>query len=604
MEFQQDAMSAAKPAMFMEDDTDDATRSFNPRNGDHCVQPTEPLEDSGQQRQNRMVASRLSVLGEHILSDESGELFASNPASDPDRHSSVASASSSESEQQEEHNDERKQPAKPGAMSVSGADAANALYARKDRSYEKVSAEIDLITSSWDHKTMSDGEDQGQNTEMLIEDNALTNQASETSSSQSQLSTKARAATPGAVFVSDADAKISSSGYSQKVARGRNDVYIPEDREAAKVSAMQHADNVEDRMVQARMSILGEHILHEGSESTLDPIRQEIVSTNDQWKAGEVLPGGGDHNDAPGSLSVTMEASANESAGAWESRAARPRSKPPIHPSNEHEMTSNDDVENGEYIQSEGHAAIGGEATFSLSAGVVVPQPMPPQEMAPPLKKDDLERGLVDKSEELITAKPVDEEDFEVKLEKEMEDRIKNQTVMALAIAEEHEDGEDEIPKTLWRRYRLPCIGLFLVLVVVAIALGLTVGGDSGPLGPSQRLSPTSSPTAAPTVSDEHYLREILTLASSEADLLDPSTPQHQAMQWLINEDPASLPLRETNPERLRERYILAVLYSVTGGPAWTDNSNFLSEKSVCEWVGVFCGNENSIVDLDFRKCM
>ena len=588
MEFQQDAMSAAKPAIFMEDDTEGPSRSINP-SGDRLEQPTrrnieEPFEESGEQRQNRIVASRLSILDEHILCDDSGELFASNPASDVDRHSPVASASMSEEEEQDEHHEERKQPAKPGAMSVSGTDAANALYARKDRANEKVSAEIV-------RNARSDGEDQGKmppNTQM----------------DQSQLSTKARAANPGALFVSDADSKKSSSAYSGKVARGKNNGFIyQEDREAAKIAAMQRADNVEDRMVQARMSILGEHIL-EGSESTSDPIRPDIVAPDYQWNVSAV-PGQreeeNDNDGAPSSLSSKMEAR-EKSDGGWKMREARPISGPPTYPSNEGEMTFNGaSAESEEYLQSGGDGAISGEATFIQTAGVVVPEPKSPQEMAPPLKKHDLESGFVEPSEELITAKPVDEEDFEVKLEKEMEDRIKNQTVMALAIAEEHDDVEGEIPKTLWRRYRLPCIGLFLVLVVVAIALGLTVGGDSGP---SQRLSPTNSPTAAPTFSDEHYLREILSLASSEADLLDPSTPQHQAMQWLINEDPADLPLREAKPERLRERYILAVLYNATGGPAWTDNTNFLSEKSVCEWAGVFCGNENSIVDLDFRKYM
>ena len=73
-------------------------------------------------------------------------------------------------------------------------------------------------------------------------------------------------------------------------------------------------------------------------------------------------------------------------------------------------------------------------------------------------------------------------------------------------------------------------------------------------------------------------------------------------MKWLLEEDPANLPVRDYDKFRLRERYIMTVLYQATNGPEWNRSDNFLTNSSVCEWMGVNCGNEDYIVSLDFSK--
>jgi hypothetical protein len=55
-------------------------------------------------------------------------------------------------------------------------------------------------------------------------------------------------------------------------------------------------------------------------------------------------------------------------------------------------------------------------------------------------------------------------------------------------------------------------------------------------------------------------------------------------LNWLAFEDPAMLPIKDTDASTLIERYALAVLYFSTGGPQWASSVNFLSNDSVCDW--------------------
>lgn len=97
----------------------------------------------------------------------------------------------------------------------------------------------------------------------------------------------------------------------------------------------------------------------------------------------------------------------------------------------------------------------------------------------------------------------------------------------------------------------------------------------------------------------------------SDANLLDDfSSPQNRALRWITDVDEAALD--ETNPPRIKQRYILAVLYFATNGDSWSNNFNWLSKDHECDWngvgydkindaeaeQGVFCSDEKVAVEI------
>ena len=79
-----------------------------------------------------------------------------------------------------------------------------------------------------------------------------------------------------------------------------------------------------------------------------------------------------------------------------------------------------------------------------------------------------------------------------------------------------------------------------------------------------------------------------LLLPVSGESLLNATTSQYQVLQWLASEDPAELDARTTDPQVVIDRYVLALLYIMTGGPSWDNDLNFLSNSSVCEWKATY----------------
>jgi hypothetical protein len=118
-------------------------------------------------------------------------------------------------------------------------------------------------------------------------------------------------------------------------------------------------------------------------------------------------------------------------------------------------------------------------------------------------------------------------------------------------------------------------------------------------------VTPTVTPSQSPTNANNNplnILTEILlnnTVTDAEAFQNDTS-PQFLALDWLANDDPALLDLDSTPPVILVERYALAVLYYATNGEDWSNELNFLSASSVCEWTkggkGVAACNEDRLV--------
>mmetsp|Transcript_37150 Transcript_37150/g.54404 ORF Transcript_37150/g.54404 Transcript_37150/m.54404 type:complete len:480 (+) Transcript_37150:327-1766(+) len=87
---------------------------------------------------------------------------------------------------------------------------------------------------------------------------------------------------------------------------------------------------------------------------------------------------------------------------------------------------------------------------------------------------------------------------------------------------------------------------------------------------------------------------------STMEQLLDGSTPQGKAANWVANEDPISPPL-EIGSQKYIQRYIMAVFYYAMDGPNWmtcseggsvcNNGSPWLSGDNECDWFGSKCVN-------------
>jgi hypothetical protein len=99
----------------------------------------------------------------------------------------------------------------------------------------------------------------------------------------------------------------------------------------------------------------------------------------------------------------------------------------------------------------------------------------------------------------------------------------------------------------------------------------------------------------------EQIKKRILDGNVSEADLFaigsgnkkdKETTPQQAALDWLVSEDPATLP---PDHEALLDRYGLAVLFFSStntaehGSAGWKQHDHWLSAKGICSWHGVEC---------------
>ena len=122
---------------------------------------------------------------------------------------------------------------------------------------------------------------------------------------------------------------------------------------------------------------------------------------------------------------------------------------------------------------------------------------------------------------------------------------------------------------------------------------------DPGPQRPLETPESTTGTGAGTQLDVEHTLtardiQKMLSQVTPESVLLDPTSPQYSAMQWLLDDIDSSLVYFATSgySERIIQRYTLAVVYHATGGPwgAWETDELWLTEEDECQWFGVRCG--------------
>mmetsp|Transcript_23880 Transcript_23880/g.34731 ORF Transcript_23880/g.34731 Transcript_23880/m.34731 type:complete len:815 (-) Transcript_23880:116-2560(-) len=187
---------------------------------------------------------------------------------------------------------------------------------------------------------------------------------------------------------------------------------------------------------------------------------------------------------------------------------------------------------------------------------------------------------------------------------------------------------DEELEKEAKKRYKRKIMLRASILAVIAIAIVvptvIVTGGREVEVFVTEEpsASPTNVPSLMPSfapssdafqqtislLTDESFSAEnsdVVSLfrelgVSTMEQLLDDSTPQGKAANWVANEDPISPPL-DIGSQKYIQRYIMAVFYYAMDGPNWitcseggsvcNNGSPWLSEDDECDWFGSDCVN-------------
>lgn len=152
--------------------------------------------------------------------------------------------------------------------------------------------------------------------------------------------------------------------------------------------------------------------------------------------------------------------------------------------------------------------------------------------------------------------------------------------------------ASNDTPKLFFtkRELILSIVCLLLVVLPIGLGLGLTMGNEDPP------ASTTLPPTQPPSSPLEDFLRQQLSEFSLDGSTVwdDPQSPPNRAVQWLANNDTANWQ-NSTHPERLQQRYSLAVLYFATSADdPWKQSFRFLTDTEECTWNSAMIEEENT----------
>ncbi len=152
-------------------------------------------------------------------------------------------------------------------------------------------------------------------------------------------------------------------------------------------------------------------------------------------------------------------------------------------------------------------------------------------------------------------------------------------------------------------RRRVRPIGFLSLVGMLAIALSVacenttptpTATPQPTPtiLSPTPTLIPSPTPIPTPTPNLQDQLLQELTAARATATALTPTpTPTSTSAT------PIPTPTAEVTPDRAA----LVALYHATGGPNWSNNGNWLSDRPLGEWHGVTTDGDGRVTGLDLR---
>jgi hypothetical protein len=192
------------------------------------------------------------------------------------------------------------------------------------------------------------------------------------------------------------------------------------------------------------------------------------------------------------------------------------------------------------------------------------------------------------------------------------------------------------------RRFRLylgtGCMLLIMIIVAVSFAVVKqfeNTSNSANSVGNEITESPSISPTPAPTTASFQGMLVEISKLTAVALLNDTNTPQGKAFKWIHDDDPRQLSARD---EFLLQRYALVVMYySLQENGPWAtcgeeDNSHqnstlcngrkrifpsgvdevvyevvpdevkWLSAEHECNWFGVYCDLDDSVVIIEISE--
>ena len=75
----------------------------------------------------------------------------------------------------------------------------------------------------------------------------------------------------------------------------------------------------------------------------------------------------------------------------------------------------------------------------------------------------------------------------------------------------------------------------------------------------------------------------------------DKTTPQYEAMCWWLNDLDRRININY-HESMLIQRYLLALIYFSNSGAQWHDNRKWVSQEPECNWYGISCDVDESII--------
>lgn len=123
----------------------------------------------------------------------------------------------------------------------------------------------------------------------------------------------------------------------------------------------------------------------------------------------------------------------------------------------------------------------------------------------------------------------------------------------------------------------------------------------SKPAAPPIIPTPTTGVTVgtATAVSVDTAALKAILAAVSDVLLLDTKhTNQYKAFMWMARVDPSPIDVESTPRSMIIQKYIMVLIYISTNGKAWNEQNLYLTEASVCDWIGLTCNENGEIVSV------
>mmetsp|Transcript_11482 Transcript_11482/g.13100 ORF Transcript_11482/g.13100 Transcript_11482/m.13100 type:complete len:609 (+) Transcript_11482:114-1940(+) len=133
------------------------------------------------------------------------------------------------------------------------------------------------------------------------------------------------------------------------------------------------------------------------------------------------------------------------------------------------------------------------------------------------------------------------------------------------------------------------------VVVTISISLMIMFTGDA--MNRFEYVYPHDYHTNNET----RLITHTLTTVSNLDILFDPSTPQYEALEWILYQDPMRKELIKNVVGNYIDhiivtRYVLAVFFIATEGRGWRSNEGWLSGLHACYWHGVTCVSDEPVM--------